>query len=126
MVKVVDRLDLSQLVAAYAGTGSRPDHPAMLVAQLFYGYATGVFSSRKLALAAHDSIAFRYICANTHPDPRTIADFRKRFLDELPGLFTAVLLPAHIIGRRRRGSSSSAPSVSTGPRSKPTRATTKR
>ncbi len=126
VVEIVDRLDLSQLVAAYAGTGSRPYHPAMLVALLFYGYATGVFSSRKLAQATYDSIAFRDICANTHPDHRTIADFRKRFLDELAGLFTEVLLPAHTIGRRRWGCSSSAPSVWTGPRSKPTRASTRR
>jgi transposase len=88
VVEIVDRLDLSQLVAAYASTGSRPDHPAMLVALLFDGDATGVFSSRKLAQATHDAIAFRYICANTHPDHRTIADFRKRFLDELASLFT--------------------------------------
>jgi transposase len=50
-----------------------------------------VFSSRKLAQATYDLIAFRCICANTHPDHRTIADFRKRFLDELGGLFTQVL-----------------------------------
>jgi hypothetical protein len=86
VVEIVDQLDLSHLVAAYAGTGSRPYHPAMLVALLFYGYATGVFSSRKLAQATYDSIAFRFICANTHPDHRTIADFRKRFLDELAAL----------------------------------------
>jgi transposase len=103
VVEIVDRLDLSRLVAAYAGTGSRPYHPAMLVALLFYGYATGVFSSRKLALATYDSIAFRYICANTHPDHRTIADFRKRFLDELAGLFTAVLLIAQAMGLLKLG-----------------------
>jgi transposase len=57
----------------------------MLVALLFYGYATGVFSSRKLEKATHDSIAFRYICANRHPDHDTIAQFRKRFLKELEG-----------------------------------------
>ena len=103
VVEIVDRLDLSQLVAAYAGTGSRPYHPAMLVALLFYGDATGVFSSRKLAQATHDSIAFRYLCANTHPDHRTIADFRKRFLDELAGLFTEVLLIAQAMGLLKLG-----------------------
>ena len=76
VVEIVDRLDLSRLVAAYPGTGSRPYRPAMLVALLFYGCATAVFSSRKLAQATHDSIAFRFICANTHPDHRTIVDFR--------------------------------------------------
>ncbi len=103
VVEIVDQLDLSHLVGAYAGTGSRPYHPAMLVALLFYGYATGVFSSRKLAQATHDSMAFRYLCANTHPDHRTIADFRKRFLDELAALFTQVLLIAQAMGLVKLG-----------------------
>lgn len=62
-----------------------------------------MFSSRKLAQATHDSIAFRYLCANTHPDHRTIADFRKRFLDELPALFTQVLLIAQAMGLVKLG-----------------------
>lgn len=103
MVEIVDQLDLSHLVRAYAGSGSRPYHPAMLVALLFDGYATGVFSSRKLAQATHDSIAFRYICANTHPDHCTIADFRKRFLNELAALFTQVLLIAQAMGLVKLG-----------------------
>ena len=103
VVEIVDQLDLSHLVRAYAGTGSRPYHPAMLVALLFYGYATGVFSSRKLAQATYDSLALRFICANTHPDHRTIADFRKRFLDELAALFTDVLLIAQAMGLLKLG-----------------------
>jgi transposase len=103
VVEMVDQLDLSHLVGAYAGTGSPPYHPAMLVALLFYGYATGVFSSRKLAQATHDSMAFRYLCANTHPDHRTIADFRQRFLDELAALFTQVLLIAQAMGLVKLG-----------------------
>jgi IS5 family transposase len=62
-----------------------------------------VFSSRKLAQATYDSIAFRFICANTHPDHRTIADFRKRFLDELAALFTEVLLIAQAMGLLKLG-----------------------
>jgi transposase len=103
VVEIVDQLDLSPLVGAYAGTGSKPYHPALLVALLFYGYATGVFSSRKLAQATYDSIAFRFICANTHPDHRTIADFRKRFLQELEGLFTEILLIAQAMGLVKLG-----------------------
>jgi transposase len=103
VVEIVDQLDLRHLAGAYAGSGSRPYHPAMLVALLFYGYATGVFSSRKLAQPTCDSIAFRYICANTHPDHRTIADFRKRFLDELAALFTEVLLIAQAMGLVKLG-----------------------
>jgi transposase len=103
VVEIVDQLDLSHLVAAYAGTGSKPYHPALLVALLFYGYATGVFSSRKLYQATHDSIAFRFICANTHPDHRTIADFRKRFLGELEARFTEILLIAQAMGLVKLG-----------------------
>ncbi len=79
VAEIVDGLDLNHLSAAYSGKGSKPYHPSMLVALLFYGYATGVFSSRKLEKASYDSIAFRYICANTHPDHDTISTFRKRF-----------------------------------------------
>ena len=61
------------------------------VAGLFYGYATGVFSSRKLERATYDSVAFHYIAANDHPDHDTIANFRKRFLLELTSLFVQIL-----------------------------------
>ena len=66
-------------------------HPAMLVALLLYGYATGTFSSRALERASYDSIAFRYITANTHPDHDTINSFRKRFLKEIKAIFVQVL-----------------------------------
>ena len=103
VVEIVDQLDLKLLVGAYRGTGSAAYHPAMLVSLLFYGYATGVFSSRKLAQATYDSIAFRFICANTHPDHRTIADFRKRFLDELEALFVEILLMGQAMGLVKLG-----------------------
>jgi hypothetical protein len=90
----------------------------MLVALLFYGYATGVFSSRKLAQATYDSIAFRYICANTHPDHRTIADFRKRFLGELAALFTEVLLIAQAMGLVKLGTVSLDGDVAAQPRAR--------
>ena len=97
VVDNVDDLDLSHLAAAYAGTGSKPHHLAMLVALLFYGYATGMFSSRKLARATYDSIAFRFICANTHPGHRTIADFRRRLMEELEALFVEILLSVSLM-----------------------------
>ena len=75
----------------------------MLVALLFYGYATGVFSSRKLEQATYDSVAFRYISAGEHPDHDTIANFRKRFLDELEGLFKQILVLAQALGVLRMG-----------------------
>jgi transposase len=98
----------------------------MLLGLLVYGYATGVFSSRKLERATYDSVAFRFIAANDHPDHDTIATFRQRFLKEIEELFVKVLLLAREMGvlslgtvalslpRRRPG----------GPRSTPMRAGT--
>jgi transposase len=91
VVEVIDQLDLSNLTRQYAGRGSKAHHPATLLAILVYGYATGVFSSRKLETATYDSVAFRFIAANSHPDHDTLATFRRRFLDELAGLFVQVL-----------------------------------
>jgi transposase len=94
IVEVVEGLDLSALVKAYGGRGSEAHHPSVLMGLLVYGYATGAFSSRKIERATYDSVAFRYIAANTHPDHDTIAAFRRRFLAELEGLFVQVLLLA--------------------------------
>ena len=94
VVEIVSQLDLTSIKASYVGRGSRAYHPDMLLALLFYGYATGVFSSRKLERATYDSVAFRYIAANDHPDHDTIATFRKRFLTELTPLFVQILLIA--------------------------------
>lgn len=98
VVDIVSQLDLWPLVSAYAGRGSDAYPPGTLLALLFYGYATGVFSSRKLEAATYDSVAFRFITANTHPDHDTIATFRKRFLEELKPLFAQILLIAHTMG----------------------------
>ena len=91
VAEVIDQLDLFNLTRQYAGRGSKAHHPATLLSILVYGYATGVFSSRKLETATYDSVAFRFIAANTHPDHDTLATFRRRFLDELAGLFVQVL-----------------------------------
>lgn len=91
IVEVVEQLDLSALVRQYAGRGSKAHHPSTLLAILIYGYATGLFSSRKLERATYDSVAFRYIAAGTHPDHDTLATFRRRFLGELEALFVQVL-----------------------------------
>ena len=103
VVDIVEQLDLRQLSAVYAGKGSRPYHPAMMLALLFYGYASGTFSSRKLEKATYDSIAYRYICANSHPDHDSINAFRKRFLKELKGLFVAILVIAKEMGTLKLG-----------------------
>jgi transposase len=98
VVDIVSQLDLWPLVNAYAGRGSDAYPPGTLLALLFYGYATGVFSSRKLEAATYDSVAFRFITANTHPDHDTIATFRKRFLEQLKPLFAQILMIAHTMG----------------------------
>ena len=98
VVDIVDQLDLGELVKRYGGGGKPPYHPAVLLALLFYGYATGVFSSRKLEQATYDSVAFRFITGDTHPDHDTIAAFRKRFLPELEGLFVQMLVVAKVMG----------------------------
>lgn len=94
VAEVVNQLDLTELTGQYAGRGSAAHHPAVLLCLLIYGYATGVFSSRKIERATYDSVAFRYLAANTHPDHDTLATFRRRFLPELEGLFVQVLMLA--------------------------------
>ena len=91
VVDVVEQLDLSALERAYAGKGSDAYHPATLLTLLIYGYATGTFSSRKIERATHDSLAFRYIACNRHPDHDTLANFRKRFGQEFESAFVQVL-----------------------------------
>ena len=101
---IVGRLDLSPIKNTYAGRGSDAYPPSIMVALLFYAYATGVFSSRKIERATYDSVAFRFIAVNTHPDHDTIASFRKRFLKELKALFVQILLIAHEMGVLKLGS----------------------
>jgi transposase len=103
VVDVIDQLDLSRLTGAYSGRGSAAHHPSVLLGLLVYGYATGVFSSRKIERATYDSVAFRYIAANTHPDHDTLAKFRKRFLAELEDLFVQVLSLAQAMKLVRLG-----------------------
>lgn len=91
VVDVVESLDLSALEQAYAGRGSDAYHPAMLLSLLIYGYTTGTFSSRKIERATYDSLAFRYIAGNRHPDHDTLAVFRKRFGKAFQSAFVQVL-----------------------------------
>src|SRR5271169_5487250 len=103
VVEVVDGLDLSAMSKSYRGSGSASYHPAVLLSLLVYGYATGVFSSRKLERASYDSVAFRFIAANDHPDHDTIATFRRRFLKQIEALFVQVLLMAREMGVLKLG-----------------------
>ncbi|MFN0301655.1 MAG: IS1182 family transposase [Burkholderiales bacterium] len=91
VVDIVDQLDLSALTRQYRGSGSAAYHPAMMLGLLIYGYATGVYSSRRIEVATYESIAFRYIAANAQPDHDSLCAFRKRFLEEIETLFVQVL-----------------------------------
>ena len=91
VVDIVDQLDLSALIRQYRGSGSAAYHPAMMLGLLVYGYATGVYSSRRIEAATHESIAFRFIAANEQPDHDSLCAFRKRFLKEIEALFVQVL-----------------------------------
>ena len=103
VVEVIDGLDLRVMRGSYRGSGSASYPPSLLLGILVYGYATGVFSSRKLERASYDSVAFRFIAANQHPDHDTIAAFRRRFLQEIEGLFVQVLAVAREMGVLRMG-----------------------
>ena len=98
IVETVEQLDLSKIISQYNNGGKEAYDPCVMLSLLFYGYATGVFSSRKIERATYDSVAFRFISANTHPDHDTIANFRKRFLNELSELFVQILSIAQEMG----------------------------
>ena len=91
IANVIESLDLSGIERAYASRGSDAYHPASLMSLLIYGYATGVFSSRKIEMATYDSVAFRYLACNRHPDHDTLATFRRRFGEAFQALFVQVL-----------------------------------
>jgi len=91
VVEVVEGLDLTDLERAYGGRGRAAYHPATLLSLLIYGYATGCYSSRKIERATYDSLAFRYIACNCHPDHDTLATFRRRFNKEFEDVFVSVL-----------------------------------
>jgi transposase len=103
VVEVIDGLDVSELAEEYRGSGSASYHPSMLLGLLIYGYATKVFSSRAIERATHDSVAFRFIAGNEHPDHNTIAAFRKRFLPQIKALFVEVLRLASTMGMLKMG-----------------------
>src|SRR3974390_1958708 len=103
VVEVVDGLDLRAMSGSYRGSGSASYHPRLLIGLLVYGYATGVFSSRKLERGTYDSVAFRFVAANQNPDHDTIAAFRRRFLKEIEALFVKILLLARAMGLLKMG-----------------------
>jgi transposase len=101
----VDQLDLSAFYKRYEGGGPRnqPFHPAMMVKVLVYAYASGVFSSRKIAKKLHEDVAFRVLAAGNFPMHRTICDFRALHLKELSALFVQVVKLARECGLVKLG-----------------------
>jgi len=95
LLDVVSVLDLSAIYTSYQekdGRGQAAYAPEMMVRLLLYGYARGVYSSRKIQTRTFEDVAFRYLSGDQHPDHATIAEFRKRHLEALSGLFTQALL----------------------------------
>ena len=103
VVEVIATLDLRSMTGSYRGSGEASYHPQLLLGIMVYGYATGVFSSRRLERATYDSVAFRFVAANDHPDHDTIATFRRRFLKQIEALFVQVLGLAREMGVLKLG-----------------------
>jgi transposase len=105
ILDVVETLDLSEIFSSYDGSrGGRPGFdPRLLVGLLLYGYCVGVRSSRKLEKATYESVPFRVLAANQHPDHATIAEFRRRHLQALSHLFVQVLRLCEKAGLVRLG-----------------------
>jgi transposase len=103
VVEVIANLDLRAMLGSYRGSGEASYHPTVLLGILVYGYATGVFSSRKLERATYDSVAFRFVAANQQPDHDTIAAFRRRFLKPIEALFVEILQLAREMGVLKLG-----------------------
>ena len=103
IVSMIGILDLSAIYAQYGPVGGEPYAPEVLLGLLIYGYATGVFSSRKMEKGTYESIPFRFIAGGLHPDHATIANFRKTFLAEFVAVFVQVLVVAHELGYLKLG-----------------------
>jgi len=103
VVDVVAQLDLGPIYQRYKAVGGVAIAPSVLLSLLFYGYATGKFSSRKIEKATYEDLGYRYVAGGLHPDHDTIAHFRKTFLPELQGLFVEILLLAKLAGILRVG-----------------------
>ena len=101
----VDSLNLSAFHARYESGGPRnqPFHPAMMVKVMVYAYATGVFSSRKIAKKLHEDVAFRVLGCDNFPAHRTIRDFRALHLNEFTELFVQVVRLAREMGLVKLG-----------------------
>jgi transposase len=102
-VDIIAQLDLSPIYKQYAPQGGEAIAPEILLGLIFYGYATGVFSTRKIEKATYENLPMRYIAGGLHPDHDTIANFRKTFLPQIKELFVQILLLAQAAGVFKMG-----------------------
>jgi len=103
VVDIVAELDLAHIYERYGLRGGEAYAPELLLALLFYGYATGVFSSRKIEKATYETLPFRFVAGGLHPAHDTLANFRKTFRAEIKDLFVQVLLLAQAAGYLKLG-----------------------
>ena len=114
VVDLVAQLDLGRIYERFAPYGGVAYAPEVLLALLFYGYATGVFSSRKIEKATYESLPFRFVAGGMHPDHDTLANFRRTFRAEIKDLFVQVLLVAQAAGYLKLGNISLGRTLPTG------------
>ena len=103
VVDIIEQLDLTAFEQKYSTLGRKAYPVRIMLGLIFYGYITGVHSSRKIEEATCESVPFRYIAANHFPDHSSIALFRKNFLKELEGLFLQILIIASEMGLLKLG-----------------------
>lgn len=103
VVAAVERVEIAAFKVNWRGTGKAQYHPRLMLALLIYGYANGIFSSRRLERATYRDVAVRFIAANSHPDHDTIATFRRANQPAIERAFAEVLLLAREVGLLRLG-----------------------
>ena len=96
---IVDRLDVSQVLASYKGGGNSCFHPRMMLKVLLYAYLNNIYSSRKIERQIQAPIHYMWLSGGARPDFRTINYFRgKRLKDSFDAIFTRVVELLHSEG----------------------------
>jgi len=92
VVEIVENLNLQKIIDKYSDIGQRAISPKILIGILFYGYAIGLRSSRKLAKACVERLDFMYITVKFMPSHKTISEFRRENLKEIKDVFQEIVL----------------------------------
>jgi transposase len=103
VVEILEQIDLSCITRKYRDVGGKYFNPKILLGLIIYGYSTGVFSSRKIEIATYESVAFRFISGDLHPDHDTIASFRKNYLPEIKVIFKQIVIISKELGFTKFG-----------------------